>query len=696
MFSSRPFAALVLIVLLFSSFSLGSALMLDEAPAGGDEQELSAGVLAVNFTELKATPTRVYVGEPVTFYANASSDNPGATMTITIYYDYFLADGSTVNPSSPVSVNVTSTPARVVTTFTYDHIGNASDASGTYFFVRMAAYDGATTSTKSTKVYVVDNTAPILLSKPPATLWPTYQVPLNVTYLVKDWDAEMVSVVWDFGDGSDPGLNESLATPTGVYVRQSHTWVVVPEPGRGEYEVQFNMSVSFEDAVGHLVYSNHTVKIVMPFNTEPDFYFTASSLYAAPDEEMHFYASAMDPEGDPITWTFVFNNSVEDYLVQVYHTDPTEPNATVWQNTTHAFPSLGDYSVTLYISDAYPPYQVDYHNISQTILIKVTDNRPPGVLASIAMTPTEPRISSSLGYVNVTFSIQANDIDGDVLSLSWSFGDGGTATNTSSGGIQVYTFRQTHQYTVAGAVNVSVLVDDGHGHTVLRYRLVSILTDNRAPRLVSLNLSMSNGVFALPGTPVNVTIVISDAEMDPISLWADFGDGSATLSVNLTEFTLNKTVSTALSHIYNRTGEYNITIRFTDGVYGGTHNVTLNYVVEVRVPRISSIRIWNWWDYASLSLVFVGIGMVMLRWYFIGRFRKELDTKGLTLEEYKVMVRELKEIRNSKSSELRAAVRAGKMDSTRAKEKLGAVAAEYKKARTDLRAGKRVEIDTGA
>jgi hypothetical protein len=696
MSSPRTSAVFVLILLCFSSLSFGAALLLDDTQTDGAQQDLGASIFDVNFKEFKATPTRVYVGEPVTFYANASSDNPGATMTITIYYDYLLADGSTVNPSSPVSVNVTTTPARVVRSFTYDHIGNLSDATGTYFFIRMVAYDGVTSSTNSTKVYVVNNTPPVPLNKPPSTLWPTYQLPLNVSYLVKDWDSEMVSVIWDFGDGSDPALNETLATPEGVYVRQSHTWIVVPEPGRGEYEVQFNMSVSFEDAFGHLVYSNHTVKIVMPFNTEPDFNFTASSLYAAPDEEMRFYANATDPEGDPITWTFVFNNSVEDYLVQVYHTDPSDPNTTVWQNTTHAFPSLGDYSVTLFISDAYPPYQTDYHNVSQTILISVTDNRAPGVLANITMSPTEPRINSTLGYVNVTFSIQANDIDGDALSLSWDFGDGGTASNVSSGGIQVYTFKQMHQFTVAGPYNVSVIVDDGHGHAVLRYRLVSVLTDNRAPRLVSLDLSMSNGVFALPGTPVNVTITISDAEMDPISMWADFGDGSPLLSVNLTDFTPSNTVSTALSHIYNNTGEYNITIYFTDGIYGGTHNVILNYVIEVRVPRITAIRVWNWWDYASLGLVFVGIGLVMLRWYVIGRFRKDLDTKGMTLEEYKVIVKELKEIRNTRIAEVRVAARQGKMDSTRAKQSYDKIAAEYSKARADLRAGKRVEIETGA
>jgi hypothetical protein len=687
-----PSAIVVLILLCISSLGLG-AVLTHCCQSPDDGRSLAARPLAISFTELKISPTRVYVGEPVTFYANTTSDNPSATITVTMYYDYFLADGFTVNPASPTDVTVTTNPANVVTTYTYDHIGNLSDTVGTYFFIRMVASDGASTSTRSSKVYVVDNSAPILLSKPPTTIWPTYELPLNLSFLVKDWDSDMLSVTWDFGDGSDNAVNETVATPTGVYVRQSHTWTIVPEPGRGEYEVQFNMSVSFEDSVGHIVFSNHTVKMIIPFNYEPDFSFTASSLYAAPEEEMHFYANAADPEGDPITWTFVFNNSVEDYLIEVYHTDPTDANTTVWQNSSHSFPSLGNYNVTLYVSDAYPPYQTGYHNVSQTIQIRVSDNRAPGVLANISVSPTEPRVNSTLGYVNVTFSIQANDPDGDVLAALWDFGDGEDATNASLGGIQVYTFRQTHQYSVAGSYNVSVLINDGHGHTVLRYKLVSVLTDNKVPKIVSLDLGMSNGAFAMPGSTVNVTVVIFDNEMDPIILWFDFGDNSTILMVSMTDFSVDKTVSCKVTHIYDEVGFYNVTIRLTDGVFGATHNVTTQLEVEVRIPREVVVRVWNVWDYVGLGIIFAGVGTVMLRWYLIGRFRNRLDTKGMTLEEYKVIVKELKSIRNSQLERMKKAARLGKLDSQQAKAKRAEIVNDYLKKRSDLRAGKRLEIE---
>ncbi|MGD9963502.1 MAG: hypothetical protein AB7S97_06370, partial [Thermoplasmata archaeon] len=47
-----------------------------------------------------ASPKRVYENETVTLFLNASSTVTGATLDITIYFDYLLANGS-VNPSSP-------------------------------------------------------------------------------------------------------------------------------------------------------------------------------------------------------------------------------------------------------------------------------------------------------------------------------------------------------------------------------------------------------------------------------------------------------------------------------------------------------------------------------------------------------------------------------------------------------------------
>jgi hypothetical protein len=701
----RPLMVLVFLVLFVSCVLPNSAIESCNPCPDGSEPETGAHSLVIDEVNVtfEFSPTRVYPGDPVTFYVNATSFDPTTTIEVTIYYDYELPDG-TVNPYSPVSVNVTGTPAYVMTSYTYDHIGNLSDAAGTFFRLRATVTDGTPISPKGGRMYVVDNAAPSLSGIPPAIIGDVdYNLPYNVSYVVHDWDSELVTATWDFGDGTDPVVNETIATPTGSYLQQTHTWAVILEPGRDasesnpyKYYILFNMSVSFVDSVGHVIYSNHTVNITPPDNDEPDSNFTAASLYSSPGYDLEFFANATDPEGDPITWTFVFNNSIEDYLTEVRHTDPTDPMTTVWQNITHAFSSVGTYSVTLFISDALPPYQIGLHNQSQTLKITVSDNRAPGVLANITVFPTIPKINSTLGYAEVKFSIQANDFDGDILYLSWDFGDDEGASNVSLGGIQKYTFNQTHRYAVGGLYNVSVIVDDARGHTVLKYNLVSVQTDNAAPKFVSIDLDMSNGIFAIPGSTVNLTITISDAELDPVTLWVNFGDNSSIVMVNLTEFTSNKTVSSKVTHIYNSTGEYNVTISFTDGMYGKSHNVTVNLTIVVKVPRTSTVRVWNWWDSTSLGLVGLGVCLILLRWYLLGRFRKDLDGKGTTLEEYQIIVKELRAERSAGLKRVNAQAKKDGLGRAQAKKMKADVRNGYRKSRLDLRAGKRVEIEGGS
>lgn len=669
------------------------------------EPENSVHSLDATIANFALSPTRAYPGEPMTFYVNASSTVIGATVNITIYFDYLLSDGVTVNPASPVySEYSMETPANLVTSYTYDHIGNLTDATGTYFRTRAVVYDGYTYTERLSKAYVVGNTAPTLTSKPAPIIHVDYNESKNMSFIVHDMDSELVTVTWDFGDGTDPVVNETIATPEGSYILQNHTWVVTLEPGRDSrdesnpYYVLFNMSVSFVDAVGNTKYSNHTVNVTPPNNEVPSIDFWVQSNYWSPGYDLPIYASATDPEGDPITWTYIFNDSVEDYLVEVYHSDPTDCMTVVWNNITHMFSSVGIYYITLYVSDALPPYQINKHNLSAgTIKVTVLENKAPGVLANITVTPsTIPRINTTTGYVEVKFSIQANDPDGDVLYLGWDFGDGELGENVSLGGIQVYTFSQVHRYYAAGQYNVSVVVDDNRGHTVLRYKLVTVYSNNSGPRLTMVDFDLSNGVFALPGSIVNVTIVISDAERDPLTIWLDFGDGSPVSRIDSSEFAEDNTITVLQSHVYNATGEYNVTITYTDWVFGPSHNESVELKIVVRVPRIIVARSWNWWDYTSLALVIAGVGLVFLRWVMIWRLRNELDEKGLTYEEYRLLGKNMRKERNESLKKIRVQVREGKIDRIKAKSMKSRIKSDYRGNREQLRAGTWVEVEDGA
>jgi hypothetical protein len=707
----RPFSGIVrvcrlptllLVTILFCLLS-NIALNAYKAPADATDGEHAVRSLVAGVNPIVISPSRVYVGEPMTFYVNASSTVPTATINVTVYFDYLLSDGVTVNPYSPVfSTEVVGMMANVTTVYTYDHIGNLTFDGSTYFRVRAVVNDGDTSSEKTARAFVVDNSAPWLYSKPEPTILSDYNESKNLSFVVCDWDSEMVTATWDFGDGTDLAVNETIATPTGSRIWQNHTWVVDLEPGRDAsidsptpYYIVFNMTVSFVDSVGHMIYSNHTVNITPPANDGPSINFIAASSDWSPGYELPLFANVTDSEGDPITWTFVFNNSVEDYLTEVYHTNQTDPETVVSKNITHTFYSIGVYYVTLYVSDALPPYQTWYHNISQTIQITIIDNKAPGVLANISVTPINPKINSTLGYAEVKFSIQARDSDGDILYLSWDFGDGETGGNTSLGGTLVFTFVQVHRYTVAGIYNVSVVVEDMRGHTVLRYKAISVYTNNTGPKLVLLDLEMSNGVFAIPGSTINVTVTLSDAERDPLILWINFGDNSSVIRVNLSDYSSNNTVTVLIAHVYNAVGEYNITFTYTDGLFGPSHNVTIKLSVEVKVPRVIVIRIWNWWDSTSLFLLSLGVALVLARWYLIGRFRKELDRKGTTFEEYRIIAKDLKKRRNARLKEVAAQMKDGRMDSARASAMKSEIRDGYKKNRKSLRAGTWTQVEEG-
>jgi hypothetical protein len=198
---------------------------------------------------------------------------------------------------------------------------------------------------------------------------------------------------------------------------------------------------------------------------------------------------------------------------------------------------------------------------------------------------------------------------------------------------------------------------------------------------------MSNGVFAVPGSTVNITITIADLERDPLTLWVDFGDNSSVVRVELTEFSDNGTVTALLSHVYDATGKYTVTVTYTDWVFGPTHNVTLNLSLEVKVVRVIVPRVWNWWDYTSLSLVLVGVGAVFLRWFLMGRYRKQLDARGLSLEEYETLVAELKARRDAELSRIGREVQENKLRPETARKMKAEVRDAYAKNMEKLRHG---------
>ena len=475
----------------------------------------------------------------------------------------------------------------------------------------------------------------------------------NFSFIIRDNDSAELNLTWDWGDGIVETTNVSGTPGTNIRIYRYHTYNPPYEPGRSNYNVSYFFNLTVEDWDLNSVYELTEVNVTVPVtNISPgDFSLAINETIVDPSAEVYIMASVVDAEGEALTWTFTFNDSVQDYDVKVFHTNVTAPGERVWNNVTHVFGTVGLHKVTLNVSDALQPYQVWPHNVSHSFSVNVAINNVPQVSSVIGTNPTDLIVNLDVGYAQMEYSVQAFDQDGDVLTLTWNFDDGQPEEiNVSVGGTSTYTFVQIRNYTDEGVFNVTVNVTDGRpGHTVSLYKVVTVLSTNAAPSLRNAAPTYwGNGSFGAPNQTVNFTLKIYDAEEDPLTVMVDFGDGSPKLFANLTEFVDGNTTLT-FQHSYERIGNYTVHINYTDSKIGlSEHDMNVTLDVKIYEPRPYIPVIWDWWDYTSLSLFCMIPVIAVVRFVMVGRQRKQLEKEGMTLEEWKLITGEKAQLEKEK------------------------------------------------
>ncbi|UCE91586.1 MAG: PKD domain-containing protein [Methanobacteriota archaeon] len=604
------------------------------------DEGIPASTQVVTFQSFIASPSPAYVGEEVTFWVNASS-NTGTSLTFTIFFDMFLP-GYIPNPDSGVSVNVTGNPGSVVQKFTYNSLGNFTrpeDPSMTYFIVRVYVNDGSFNQSQTIGVDVVLNGPPEFISTPQDADVDVDEV-LNLTVSVMDPDGDPVDVLWEFGDGAT-ATNTTDGSFEDRYVNQTHVWSPEVEQGTGDYTVEYQLNVTISDVFGNNVTSNATIEVYVPANRAPTILLTASASTIEPGRSVTFYGNATDPEGDPLTWTFNYSDGTEE----VVHTDATEPGALAWCNVTHVFEEVGDYTIRMNVSDALGDNQVFPHNKSDTVTVVVAENQVPGVVTTINVEPGSIIINSTIGYLDVRLSISAWEPDGENLTAYW-YLDNATepVVNVSAGGTAWYEFVQVLRVTETRLYNVTVVVTDGReGHETTVSHTLNATSDNMPPNLVAFDFSYESGDKAIPGEEIEFTLVISDRENDVIEAKVDFGDGTAPLHLNLTDYD-GRNTTRVFTHSYQYPGSYEIALWFSDNKIGffqefHTQNVTVR--VSVDEAFVEKVVIWDWWDYTSLGTVFAVPLIIVIRMHFLKRRMVRLENEGMTLEEAQMKKDEL-------------------------------------------------------
>ena len=343
-------------------------------------------------------------GESVDLSWSPSTDNEG----VTGYYVY--QDGN-------------ATPVATVT-------GTSTTISGlgfgtTYQFA-VAAFDEAgnvSGQSQAIQITTLNNEAPVVSLD--AT--PTSGVaPLLVSFdasASSDPEGDPITFAWAFGDGN---------TATGPTA--NHTY-----QNAGTYTA----TVTVSDNVGNSTSESVTITVTSTPDTE------------APSIPQNLIASNITGNSVDLDWDASTDNTgVVGYYV--YQDGNATPVATVsgTSTTIQGLNTSTTYSFTVAAYDA----AGNVSGTSQAVQITTESNQAP-TAAFIA----NPTVGDAPLIVNFDAS-GSSDPEGDVLTYSWDFGDGNSATGATP----------SHTYQTPGDYTATLTVDDGQGNTHSTSQVITV------------------------------------------------------------------------------------------------------------------------------------------------------------------------------------------------------------------------------
>jgi PKD repeat protein len=323
------------------------------------------------------------------------------------------------------------------------------------------------------------------------------------------------------------------------------TFIIVSNPTKGTLSgtganrtytpnLNYNGSDSFTFKVndGQLDSNIATVSIaVTAVNDAP--VANNQSVTTAEDTAKAITLTGSDVDGDPLTFIIVSN--------------PTKGTLSGTGASRTYTPNLnynGSDSFTFKVNDG----KVD-SNIATVSITVTAVNDNPTVAASA--TPT-----SGTAPLTVNFTANGQDVDGDVLSYAWTFGDGGTSAMQNPG----------YTYNAAGTYVATVTVSDGKGGTAT----ASVTITVAAPVSYTITASAGTGGTINPSGSVTVShgssqtfaiaanagYALADVKVDNVSV-------GAVSSYSFSNVTANHTIAasfSALAQPYAWVSQINLTV----------------------------------------------------------------------------------------------------------------------------------------
>lgn len=309
----------------------------------------------------------------------------------------------------------------------------------------------------------------------------TFEV-IHFTDNSTDVDGEIISWRWDFGDG----VTSNNPNPTHRYEDD------------GLYEVKLTV----EDNSDSIDTYTENVEVA---NQEPIVNFSISERKSVTKELINFTFESEDVDG----------------TIESVHWDLGDESESYLRNTSHAYKDDGIYNVTLTVEDD------DNFKSNKTKQV-IIQNRKPTV--DFSFKPNNPYTGDE-----INFTSSYSDLDGNVTSFTWRFGDGCESTKENP----------IHSFPDSGNYFITLEVKDDDNRSASETKKIEIL--NRKP--------VCNFSFSLKAPTTGDTVNFDDRSFDKdgsiVDLKWDFGDG-------------NKSKDKNPSHIYIDDDIYVISLTVTD------------------------------------------------------------------------------------------------------------------------------------
>ncbi|MCX6658693.1 MAG: ABC transporter substrate-binding protein [Euryarchaeota archaeon] len=414
-----------------------------------------------------------------------------------------------------------------------------------------------------------------------------------------DVDGDSLKFTWLWNDGTFNVTVSPASQPGATIVSEvMHRWTA-----QGAYVV--NVSVDDQTGeIGHNVSAEIAANIVNSGQVPPcSIALLPTPNPAYPDHDVSFNASAVDANGDALTYYLEYGDGNASV-------NTSAGGVTTRQQVgfVHAYEATGDYTATVWVDDG-------TGNVSKSIVVTVKENSPPWLILR----------TNASAYYNRTFNLlpsRVRDNDSDPLSVWFAWGDD---TGSASAG-PFHT--GTHVYEMVGEVNVTVFADDGTGlpgHNVSRTVTV-VINDNFRPTIEgTIGLTPSKTQYKA-GETVMFTVTVKDYEGDMVNVTVDFGDGTTPTAVPSFRPGANNLTTVYVNHTFEkgRSTPYSVVFTVDDGMMAYHSIKTWNTrIIEVSVEKK---------PVSSALYIGIGVGVIailaLLIAFMLMRRKKEPKDQG--------------------------------------------------------------------